>query len=81
MSTSKETIISEIPDSQFIKPKKIQMMAFLLNALENGWTIKKRNNEYIFSKKHEGKREVFQENYLESFIHSNLDISILNSNA
>jgi hypothetical protein len=56
-------------------------MAFLMNALEQGWTVKKKNNEYIFSKKHEGKREVFQENYLESFIQSNLDMSILDSKA
>jgi hypothetical protein len=56
-------------------------MAFLMNALERGWSVKKKNNEYIFSKKHEGKREVFQENYLESFIQSNLDMSILDSKA
>lgn len=81
MSSSKETLISEMPDSQILKPKQIQIMAFLMNALEKGWTVKKKNNEYIFSKKHEGKREVFQENYLESFIQSNLDMSILDSKA
>lgn len=81
MSSSKETLISEMPDSQILKPKQIQIMAFLLNALEQGWTVKKKNNEYIFSKKHEGKREVFQENYLESFIQSNLDMSILDGKA
>jgi hypothetical protein len=77
--SSKETLISEMPDIQTsMKPKQLQIMAFLMNALEQGWTVKKRDNEYIFSKKHEGKREVFQENYLESFIQSNLDMSILN---
>jgi len=81
MSSSKETLISEMPDSHILKPKQIQIMAFLMNALEKGWTVKKKNNEYIFSKKHEGKREVFQENYLESFIQSNLDMSILDSKA
>jgi len=54
-------------------------MAFLLNALEKGWSIKKKDNEYIFSKKHEGKREVFQENYLETFVQTNLDMSILDT--
>jgi hypothetical protein len=70
-----ETLASEVPSS--LNPKQIQVMAFLANALEKGWTVKKRNSEYIFSKKHEGKREVFQENYLETFIHSNLDMDIL----
>ena len=80
--TSKETLISEMPEIQTsMEPKQLQIMAFLMNALEKGWTVKKKNNEYIFSKKHEGKREVFQENYLESFIQSNLDMSILDSKA
>jgi hypothetical protein len=72
---SPETLTSEVPSS--LNKKQIQVMAFLANALEKGWSVKKRNAEYIFSKKHEGKREVFQENYLETFIHSNLDTSIL----
>jgi hypothetical protein len=48
-------------------------MLFITNALENGWTIKKLNDSYIFTKKHEGKREVFQENYLETFLRTNLN--------
>ena len=72
---SPETLTSEVPSS--LNKKQIQVMAFLANALEKGWSVKKRNAEYMFSKKHEGKREVFQENYLETFIHSNLDTSIL----
>jgi len=79
--SSEETLTSEIPSSFSLNTKQVQVMAFLMNALEQGWTVKKKNNEYIFSKKHEGKREVFQENYLESFIQSNLDMSILDSKA
>lgn len=79
--SSQETLASHIPSSFSLSTKQIQVMAFLMNALERGWSVKKKNNEYIFSKKHEGKREVFQENYLESFIQSNLDMSILESKA
>ena len=46
-------------------------MTFLLNALEQGWSIRKQNDLYIFSKKHEGKREVFKDSYLEDFLLSN----------
>jgi hypothetical protein len=52
---------------------EIHKMRFIMNALERGWSVKKRNNSYIFSKKHEGKREVFRDNYLETFIYENLD--------
>jgi hypothetical protein len=60
-----------------IERPKYQKMLFLTNALENGWTIKKLNDSYIFTKKHEGKREVFQENYLETFLRTNLNECIV----
>ena len=31
-------------------------MTFIMNALEKGWSVKKKNDEYIFSKKHENRR-------------------------
>ena len=33
-------------------------MVFLYNALDNGWSIKKKQNSYIFTKNHEGKKEI-----------------------
>jgi hypothetical protein len=57
--------------------RSIQKMVFVMNALDKGWSIKKREGAFIFSKKHEGKREVFMDNYLESFIETNLDMRIL----
>lgn len=47
-------------------------MVFITNAIENGWTVKKKNGLYIFSKKHGNKKEVYMKNYLDNFIHSNL---------
>ena len=51
---------------------KLQKMAFIYNALEKGWTVKKIDNQYIFYKKHEGKKEVYLDTYLQNFIESNL---------
>ena len=54
-----------------ISLKTFQKMTFIYNAMEDGWTIRKRNDNYIFTKKHENRREIFLENYLESFIKKN----------
>jgi len=53
----------------------LQKMIFIYNALEKGWTIKKKNNAYVFTKNHEGKKEVMLEDYLKRFMLENLDIS------
>lgn len=47
-------------------------MNFVMNAVESGWTVKKIDEQYIFTKKHEGKREVFKADYLETFLRGNL---------
>lgn len=58
-----------------IDKKEFHKMLFVWKALENGWKIKKikDTDTYIFTKKHEGKKEVFQDSYLEKFILSNLE--------
>ena len=53
----------------------LQKMIFLYNALEKGWVIKKKKNLYIFTKNHEGKKEVMLDDYLKRFMMENLDIS------
>jgi hypothetical protein len=68
---------SELPNHVNISKSKFQKMIFITNALSNGWTIKEVNDSYIFTKKHENKREVFKSEYLESFVSSNLSINDL----
>lgn len=63
-----------------IEKKQFQKMMFLTNALEQGWTVKKSQDTYIFTKKHENRREIFQENYLETFLVSNFASNILSIN-
>jgi hypothetical protein len=54
---------------------KFKKMVFLFNALENGWSIKKKKDSYIFTKNHEGKKEIFDESYLAIFMKENADIN------
>ena len=56
---------------------KFQKMLLLYNAMEDGWAIQKKKEAYIFSKKHEGKKEVLLDSYITQFLQSNLDISKL----
>ena len=43
---------------------KYQKMVFLYNCLHDGWCVKKQNDSFTFTKKHEQKREVLKEKYL-----------------
>lgn len=56
----------------------LQKMIFLYNALDKGWSIKKKKNAYVFTKNHEGKKEVMLDDYLKRFMLENLDISKIN---
>ena len=43
-------------------------MTFILNCLDDGWKVSKKENNYIFTKKHQNRREVFEDNYLDTFL-------------
>ena len=60
---------------------KLQKMAFLFNALENGWAIKKKESCYVFSKNHEGKKEVYLDSYLKRFMKENIDLNNIINNS
>ena len=64
--------LSEDNPSKKIDFITLQKMVFIYNALDKGWTVKKNNNSYIFKKNHEGKKEVFLDDYLKHFGISNL---------
>jgi len=71
MSDNPKKIVIDQHNELKIGKSQFQKMMFLMNALEKGWSVKKQNDKYIFTKKHENKREIFEENYLERFIISN----------
>lgn len=54
---------------------KFQKMLFLYNALNEGWTVNKKDESYIFIKNHEDKKEIMLESYLSTFISQNFDIN------
>lgn len=61
---------------------KFQKMLLLFNAIEDGWTIKKRDESFVFTKNHEGKKEVLHESYLAQFMKTKLntkDILLVNN--
>lgn len=57
-----------------INNKECKKMIFIFNALENGWTIKKYKDSYIFIKKHGGKKEILDDKYLTTFVEENCDL-------
>lgn len=54
---------------------KFQKMLLLFNSIEQGWSVKKRGDSYVFLKNHEGKKEVLDNTYLMKFMKSNLDLN------
>jgi len=70
-------IFVESPHQKVLQTPELKKMIFIMNALDKGWSVKKLDGSYIFTKKHEGKREVFRENYLEKFVQSNFDMANL----
>jgi hypothetical protein len=56
---------------------KFHKMVFLFNALEQGWSIKKKDNSYYLLKNHEGKKEIFDDEYLSTFMKDTFDINKL----
>jgi|TARA_B100000900_G_scaffold299068_1_gene257601 hypothetical protein len=67
--------LSEIDDNNLQMNKRdFQKILFINNAIEDGWTVKKDNKNYIFKKKHENKVQVYEQKYLENFIHNNSKI-------
>lgn len=62
-------------DNYKIDVVKFQKMMMVFNAIEQGWSVKKRDDTYIFTKNHENKKEVFADSYLMKFMKTNLDLN------
>jgi len=75
-------LIIELETNKNIKIEniKFQKMLFIFNAINDGWSVKKEDTSYIFTKSHNGKKEIFKEEYLTSFMNKNFDINNLLNN-
>ena len=60
-----------------IDPVILQKMAFIYNAIEDGWYIRKKGECYVFSKMHEGKKEIYLDSYLKQFVSEKMNIQQL----
>ena len=54
----------------------IYLMIFLMNTLENGWSIRKKNDKYVFRKKHDRHTEIYSDEYLVNFLKLNMGNTI-----
>jgi hypothetical protein len=68
-------------DSTNNEIKRVQLLTFLHNALEDGWNIKKQSNtsntsnNYVFIKKHNGHYKMYEDDeYLTQFMKNNLSL-------
>jgi len=68
---SNKTNTINVPRFDSVSREFVTKMAFIHNALENGWSIKKNKESYVFTKKHEGKKEMFSDSYLSTFVKDN----------
>tara|TARA_Y100000780_G_scaffold231003_1_gene254679 strand:- start:981 stop:1205 length:225 start_codon:yes stop_codon:yes gene_type:complete len=59
-----------------VDAKMLQKMIFIYNSLQDGWNVIKKNDNYIFKKKHEGKKEILNDTFLSTFIKQNSKIEI-----
>lgn len=67
--------LKDLENNVKVDAVKFQKMMLLYNSIEQGWSVKKNNNSYVFSKKHENKKEVLEESYLLKFMKTNLDLN------
>jgi|TARA_Y100000389_G_C17466334_1_gene525972 hypothetical protein len=52
--------------------KKLAKLQFIHNALEKGWSVRKREANYVFRKRHNGEIRVFQKSFIEEFVREHL---------
>ena len=73
-------IILENGNKISIENVTFQKMLFIYNAVNNGWSVKKEDDLYIFKKGHDRKKEYFKEDFLASFMGKNFNIDTLLTN-
>jgi hypothetical protein len=61
-------------DNLKIDTLQFQKMVLLFNAIEDGWSLKKRDGSYVFTKNHEGRKEILHDDYLVAFMKNNLKV-------
>ena len=47
-------------------------LIFIYNAIEKGWSVRKKGKYYIFSRKHNNEIKYFKPSYIYEFVESNI---------
>jgi hypothetical protein len=58
--------------SHILPSNEINKLSFIYNALEKGWSVKKKGKYYIFSRKHNNELKYFKPSYIYDFVQSNI---------
>jgi len=75
LKVSLETLKDLENDNVKVDVITFQKMILVLNSIEQGWSVKKRNGSYVFTKSHENKKEILEDTYLMKFMKTNLDLN------
>jgi len=69
-----DNITLKIPKNINVDSITLQKMVIIYNAVQDGWEVKQKNDNYIFIKKHEGRKEIYLDNFLKNFIKTNIEL-------
>ena len=62
-----------------IEAMKRHVLVFIGSALDDGWTVRKKGDSYVFSKPHEGKKQVLTNEYLAVFLEKHMSLAAAGS--
>tara|TARA_B100001287_G_C22683202_1_gene531705 strand:+ start:3083 stop:3283 length:201 start_codon:yes stop_codon:yes gene_type:complete len=48
--------------------KEFSKIMFIFNAIEDGWSVKKRGEQYIFKKHKCKEKHIYNDDFLENFV-------------
>jgi hypothetical protein len=70
-------IVHALPsnDVNTIDAATFAKMSFVYKAVNDGWTVRKKKDKYVFVRPHDNRKEVFESSYLEAFIKMNMPIT------
>ena len=70
-------IVHTLPSNDFTKidAQTNAKMSFIYNAINDGWAVRKKKDNYVFIKPHDNRKEVFESSYLEAFVKQNMNIT------
>ncbi len=69
------TVYTVLNKKVYTEKKLFSKMVFIMNALEQGWKVKKirnKDNKYVFYKRMDDTEDVKNESFLELFVNDNM---------